>query len=112
MPRKRSRRIEAKGNILISYPGSCDVTNDLEYAKPASRSFSTTFSLMISGRRIKRGLVKDISLSPRRGEGGESEIINLSWKALDRYLWVALPPPPDATEYGLSMQTGYNATCG
>ena len=100
-----------KGNILISYPESCEVTNDLEYAKPASRRFSTAFSLMISGRRIKRGLVKDILLSSRRGEaGGESEIINLSGKALDRYLWVALPPP-DATDW-LSMETGYSATCG
>lgn len=48
-----------------------DITNDLEYAKPASSRFPTAFSLIISGRRTSRGLVgmpgNDISL-PSGGE--------------------------------------------
>ena len=56
-----------KGDIFsISYPSSGDVTEDLEYTKPARRRFSMAFSLTISGRRMKRRLAgmpaTDISL--------------------------------------------------
>ena len=85
--------METAGIILsISYSVFCDVTNDLEYAKPASRRFPIAFSFMISGRRIKRGLVgvpvKDISLSAGRGktrrEGGQP-ILGPQRRLIDLY---------------------------